>query len=271
MKQFCLFKNISLSALALATVACLGSCAHTPSSTGASGILKESVSATVFSYNDTSSPKVRECVEAGPLPARAARALATWLHHSTRKTFSYTYPQYYVAVQGKNGKTSVWGLCSDGQGNLVGVVIPSYGVPAWDIPYASEQTVYVCETAQRKDLSKAIMDSLADAGYDEYRLSARRASGLTQKRYLISKPLSDEAQKRLEQIRQAEQAAAAAQANGSDGSGMSADSSDDDDDFDLGGGDSFDSSSSDDDDTSDETEAAGGADDSEDDSDDGEE
>lgn len=236
MKHLRLFKNISLSSLSLAAAVCLASCSGPRTTVSAANVLKESTSATVFSYNDTSSPKMRDCVEAGPLPARAANALVTWLRESTRKKFSYTYPQYYVAIQDKKGGTSVWGLCSDGQGNLVGVIIPRRGVPAWDVPYASEHIVYVCETAQRKELSKAIMDSLADAGYDEYRLGVRRAAGLTQKRYLISKPLSDEDQKRLEKIRQAELAAAAAQSsgNGDDDSPVPADDSDDD--FDLGGG-----------------------------------
>lgn len=249
MKHFRLFKNISLSALSLATAVCLASCSGPRTTASVADVLKESASATVFSYNDTSSPKMRDCVEAGPLPARAANALVTWLRESTRKKFSYTYPQYYVAIQDKKGGTSVWGLCSDGQGNLVGVIIPRRGVPAWDIPYASEHIVYVCETAQRKDLSKAIMDSLADAGYDEYRLGVRRALGLTQKRYLISKPLSDEDQKRLEKIRQAELAAAAAQSSGNSGDAAPTSSDDSDDDFDLGGG-SDDSSSGDDDSSS---------------------
>ncbi len=249
MKHSRLFKNISLSALSLATAVCLASCSGPRSTASVADVLKESASATVFSYNDTSSPKMRDCVEAGPLPARAANALVTWLRESTRKKFSYTYPQYYVAIQDKKGGTSVWGLCSDGQGNLVGVIIPRRGVPAWDIPYASEHIVYVCETAQRKDLSKAIMDSLADAGYDEYRLGVRRALGLTQKRYLISKPLSDEDQKRLEKIRQAELAAAAAQSSGNSGDAAPTSSDDSDDDFDLGGG-SDDSSSGDDDSSS---------------------
>lgn len=256
MKHFRLFKNISLSALSLATAVCLASCSGSRTTVSAANVLKESVSATVFSYNDTSSPKMRDCVEAGPLPARAANALVTWLRESTRKKFSYTYPQYYVAIQDKKGGTSVWGLCSDGQGNLVGVIIPRRGVPAWDMPYASEHIVYVCETAQRKDLSKAIMDSLADAGYDEYRLGVRRAAGLTQKRYLISKPLSDEDQKRLEKIRQAELAAAAAQASGNGGDATPAPTDDSDDDFDLGGGDTSSdddsSSSSDTEDSSDD-------------------
>lgn len=274
MKHFLLSKNTILSALALAAAACLASCSGTPSAGSAADVLKQSVSATVFSYNDTSSPKVRDCVEAGPLPARAANALATWLRESTRKSFSYVYPQYYVALQNKNGGTSVWGLCSDGQGNLVGVVVPRHGVPAWDIPYASEHVVYVCETAQRKDLSKAIMDSLADAGYDEYRLGVRRASGLTQKRYLISKPLSDEEQKRLEKIRQAELAAAAAQSAGNSTEAAPVDDSGDD--FDLGGGDASSdddsSSSSDTEDSSDDaSDDAGGEDDAAAGEDDGEE
>jgi ribosomal protein L11 methylase PrmA len=60
----------------------------------------------------------------------------------------------------------VWGICSDGHGNMVGVLIPKNGRPAWDAPFTSEHTMYVCETPQRKALSDAIMESLAATEYD---------------------------------------------------------------------------------------------------------
>ncbi len=209
MKHLSLLKSMILTCGALATAAALSSC---------SGISPEKAAAkigdgshvTVFSHNDMEKPTNRECHEAGPLPDRAARALGVWLRNSTVKSFSYAYPQYYVAMADPNsGRQLAWGICSDGQGNLVGVLIPRNGVMAWDLPPVGEYKMYVCDTSARKALAKAIMDSLAEAGYDTYRIDSRKAKGLTQKRYLISKPLSDEAQKRYDQLKKMEEASQA--------------------------------------------------------------
>ena len=51
------------------------------------------------------------------------------------------------------------------------------------------------------------MESLADAGYDSYRIETRKSQGLTQGRYLISKPLSEKAQIKLAEIKKKEEKA----------------------------------------------------------------
>lgn len=211
MKHFSLFKPFALAGCAMAALL-ISSCSGTLSPKQASQKLKAAPSATVYSYNDASSPSARNCVEAGPLPARASRALAEWLRLSTPKQFSYAYPQYYITLDNANGTSSkAWGICSDGHGNLVGVLIPKSG-DAWNRPFVSEHTVYVCDSPSRKGLSQAVMESLADAGYDDYRIQARKSSGLTQNQYLISKPLSDAAQKKYDLIKQAEEQAQTARA-----------------------------------------------------------
>ncbi len=188
----------------MAAALTVSSCGSTPSPAGAMQRLQETQVATVFSYNDAVTPAARICNEAGPLPERTARAMKAWLRASTVKSFSYAYPQYYVALTDARGRQSVWGICSDGVGNLVGILIPRSGVAAWDLPFIGNYRMYVCDTAARKGLSDAIMESLADAGYDSYRIESRKAQGLTQGRYLISKPLSEKAQIKLAEIKKAE-------------------------------------------------------------------
>lgn len=212
MKHLSLLKNIAIAGCAVAATVAVSSCSGALSPQKAAQRLQASTDATVFSYNDAEVPRARFCDEAGPLPARASRALVAWLRNSTPKSFSYAYPQYFVSMTNPCGRGhSVWGICSDGHGNLVGVLIPRNGAAAWDVPYVSEHTMYVCDTPQRKGLSTAIMESLADAGYDHYRIQTRKNSGLSQQ-YLISKPLSDEAQKKYDRIKQAEEQAQAARA-----------------------------------------------------------
>jgi len=212
MKHLSLLKNIAMACCAVAAVVAVSSCSSRLSPKQAAQRLQASQDATVFSYNDAELPRARFCDEAGPLPDRTKRALISWLRDSSPKTFSYAYPQYFVTMTNpQNGARSVWGICSDGHGNLVGVMIPKNGTAAWDIPYISEHTVYVCDTPARKAMGSAIMESLADAGYDSLRIQTRKNAGLTQQ-YLISKPLSDAAQKKYDRIKQAEEQAQAARA-----------------------------------------------------------
>ena len=207
MKHFHLFKRIALTC-GLAAAASLVSSCSTPVSPvdKRANQLAESTNVTIYSYNDCSSPKHRLCTEAGPMPENVARALDMWLRSSTIKNFSYAYPQYYVAMTGPNGKQRVWGICTDGQANLVGILIPRDGVAAWDLPYIGAYKMYVCDTKDRRSLSDAIMSYLAEAGYDTYRINARKASGLTEEKYLVSKP------KTLFEIEQERLAAEAAEA-----------------------------------------------------------
>ncbi|MCQ2364970.1 MAG: hypothetical protein MJ051_05405 [Akkermansia sp.] len=210
MKHFPLFKHLALACSLAAGAAVVSSCTSTPLPQTRAQQLAAST-ATVFSYNDSNSAATRVCNEAGPLPETAARALQMWLNESTVKPFSYAYPQYFVSVTcPKTGKQSVWGICSDGQGNLVGVLVPRNGVDAWDLPFIGNYKLYVCDTKQRKVLSDTIMESLSDAGYDTYRLEARKASGLTQEQYLISKPLTDAEKARIAELKAKEEAAAKA-------------------------------------------------------------
>lgn len=207
MKHLSLLKSFAVACGAMAAALVVSSCSSTPSPNAALERLQTTQTATVFSYNDAVTPAARICDEAGPLPDRTARAMKAWLRGSTVKTFSYAYPQYYLAMTDARGRQSVWGICSDGMGNLVGILIPRDGVAAWDLPFIGNYRMYVCDTNARKGLSDAIMESLADAGYDTYRIEARKAQGLTQGRYLISKPLSEKAQIKLAEIKKAEEKA----------------------------------------------------------------
>lgn len=203
MKHFHLFKRIALTCGIAAAAALVSSCSTTSPSAERAAQLREGTNVTIFSYNDASSPKHRLCTEAGPMPDSVARALDMWLRTSTVKNFTYAYPQYYMALTAPNGKQRVWGICTDGKANLVGLLIPRDGVAAWDLPYIGAYKMYVCDTNQRRALSDAIMTYLAEAGYDEYRINARKASGLADEKYLVSKP------KTLQEI-EAEKAAAEA-------------------------------------------------------------
>ncbi len=187
-----------ISALALLT-----SCGSSLTPQKAAVRLAQSPVASVFSHNDVHSPKLRDCYEAGPLPDRTRRALITWLHDSSVKEMSYVYPQYYVTTtNAKGGGEVVWAILSDNQGNMTGVLAPqNKRVPAWDLPTVGSYKVFVCDTPDREALSNAIMESLADAGYDHVRIDTRKASGLADKRYLLSKPLNEEEQKQLERER----------------------------------------------------------------------
>ncbi len=205
MKHLSLLKSFAVACGAMAAALIVSSCGSTPSPTAAYNQLQATQTATVFSYNDAVTPAARICSEAGPLPERTARAMKAWLRTSTVKNFSYAYPQYYVSLTDTRGRQAVWGICSDGMGNLVGILIPRSGVAAWDLPFIGNYRMYVCDTNARKGLSDAIMESLADAGYDAYRINTRKAQGLTQGRYLISKPLSEKAQIKLAEIKKKEE------------------------------------------------------------------
>lgn len=207
MKHLSLLKSFAVACGAMAAALIVSSCGSTPSPIAAYNQLQATQTATVFSYNDAVTPAARICSEAGPLPERTARAMKAWLRASTVKTFSYAYPQYYVSLTDTRGRQAVWGICSDGMGNLVGILIPRSGVAAWDLPFIGNYRMYVCDTNARKGLSDAIMESLADAGYDAYRIDTRKAQGLTQGRYLISKPLSEKAQIKLAEIKKKEEKA----------------------------------------------------------------
>lgn len=211
MKHFPLFRNMVLTCGVLAAAASMSSCTALPSPGARADQIVGATNATVFSYNDASSPRNRLCTEAGPLPANVARALCTWLKHSTIKNFAYTYPQYYIAMSHpQTGKQIVWALCSDAQGNLVGILIPRDGVQAWDLPYVGNYRMYVCDTNDRKPLSDAIMETLSDMGYDNARIEARKAMGLTEKQHLISKPLTEAEKERLAELKKKEEEAAKA-------------------------------------------------------------
>ncbi len=188
-------KNSSpLRILVAATVLCAASLAtsscssHYPSPQMAATTMAQSTGK-VFSYNDQAVPSARAVDEVGPLPARTARSIEAWLKNSVVKSVSYAYPQYFIEmIDNKSGKAKVWALISDGRGNLVGIYIPKGNTPAWAVPNTADYKLYVCEGYQRDGLNRAIMTSLFEAGYDEPRINARKAVGLTEERYLVSKP-----------------------------------------------------------------------------------
>ncbi len=266
MKHLSLLKNLAMACGTLAAAVVFSSCSSTISPGLAADKLDTCVSASVFSHNDANNPNYRECREAGPLPGRALRAIQSWLRSSTVKNFAYAYPQYFVTLNEGNGRERVWALCSDGQGNLVGILIPRTGVKAWDLPPVGNYRVYVCDTPRRKALSDAIMNTLAEAGYDSFRIDTRKAMGLTQQRYLISKPLSDEAQKRYDAIKKQEERIQQGKTDKDDeDTATPAPSASGDDDLGIDSDDT-DSGSTDDTDSSDDSSDSGDSDDSSDDS-----
>ena len=195
-----------ITALALVT-----SCGSTLTPKKAAKRLAQSPITSIFSHNSVHLPRNRDCYEVGPLSQRARSALITWLRDSTVKEMSYVYPQYYLTTTNvRGGSEVVWAILSDGRGNMVGVLAPSNKrVPAWDLPSIGSYKVFVCETDEREALGAAIMEDLADpermrgteVGYDQYRINELKRSGLSDKRYLISKPLNEHEQMRLEQER----------------------------------------------------------------------
>lgn len=221
MKHLSLFKHLAC-ACGMAVSASLVSSCNTASPQAKANQLAASPSPTVYSYNDSASARTRIYTQAGPLPENTARAIETWLENSEVKNFSYAYPQYFLSVPcPKTGKAQVWGICSDGQGNLVGILIPRSGVAAWDLPFVGAYKMYVCDgrmtapgrSAKLRDvLSETIMEELSNRGYDTFRLDSRKAQGLVDEQYLISKPLSAEEKARMEKLKKEEAEAAEAAA-----------------------------------------------------------
>lgn len=211
MKHLSLLKNIALTCGAIAVSTAASSCSSVTLPHLKAKQLTDSVNPTVFSYNDACSPRSRTCTEAGPLPDNVERALDMWLRKSVIKQVSYAYPQYYITMTNpRTGRPLTWAICSDGQGNMTGLLIPRDGVAAWDLPFVGNYKMYVCDTKDRKSISDAIMETLADAGYDTYRIDTRKAGGLQGEQYLISKPLTETEKARIEAIKKAEEAASAA-------------------------------------------------------------
>lgn len=257
MKHLSLLRKTALACGILAATALVSSCGSgNLAPVKAAQRIANSPTVSVYSHNDMNSPKWRDCYEAGPLPERAERALITWLHNSSLQEFSYIYPQYFITTtNSKGGGEVVWALCSDGRGNLVGVLAPSSKhTPAWDLPTIGGYKLFVCDTSEREALSTAIMESLADAGYDKVRIDTRKAQGVVDKDYLISKPLNASEQQQLEKERKAQAKALAdakkkAEADEEDSLGNSDEDEEDDD------------SSSSDDSGSDDDDSSSGADD----------
>ncbi len=273
MKALSLFKSVSYACGLLAAAALFSSCGSSLSSEKAMQRLTQSPSVSVFSHNDVNSPQLRDCYEIGPMPPRARRALTTWLANSEVKEFSYVYPQYYVTTtNARGGGEVVWALCSDGQGNLTGVLAPTNKhVPAWDLPTIGSYKLYVCTTDEKDALSAAIMESLADEGYDQVRIDSRKAKGITEKQHLLSKPLNEEAERKLRQAREAQEKAAAEKKRkqkeaAKASKGKSSDDDDDDDDTSSSDDDTDSDSSTDDDSSSDSDDDSSSSDDSDDDS-----
>lgn len=266
MKHLSLLRKTACACGLIVSAALVSSCSSgTLAPTKAAQRLSNSPTVIVYSHNDMNNPDWRDCYGVGPLPDRAERALISWLHNSTVKEFSYVYPQYYITTTNAKGDGEVvWALCSDGRGNLVGVLVPSSKyTPAWNLSNIGGYKLLVCDGPEREELSTAIMESLADAGYDRIRIDTRKAAGVEDKEYLISKPLSAIEREQAENERRAKAKAeaaakkkAAAEAaatygksdDSSDSSDDVADESDVDDSDDLSSG--SDDSSSDDSDSS---------------------
>ena len=211
MKYLSKFRFTAQACGIIAAVALITSCGSSITPEKAAMRLAQSPVTSVFSHNSVHLPKHRDCYEVGPLSKRARNALITWLHNSTVKEVSYAYPQYYLTTtNARGGSEVVWAILSDAKGNMLGVLAPSNKrVPAWDLPTVGSYKVFVCDTDERDALSAAIMEDLADperrrgteVGYDQERINSLKATGLSDKRYLISKPLNEQEKMQFEQER----------------------------------------------------------------------
>lgn len=160
----------------------------------------------VYSFNDQLLPSARQFSACGALPERAQRALIQWLEESELRDFSYARPQYYVELTRttRRGRTvtSCWALCTDGRGNLTGVMAPK-GKDPRVLPTVGNYKLYVCNTENKAALNEAIMSSLEPC--DAFRVSYRTAKGLR----TISKPRPAAGAERLAAVEKAKAAAAA--------------------------------------------------------------
>ncbi len=182
------FSPIRLAGLAAGLAcACLVSCTTALAPKKAAEYI-ELQPTTVYSYNDQVNPAARKSVAMGALPARARRALAEWMYHSEIESFSHIYPQYYISLANAGGdRANVWAILTNAKGEMAGVLIPRGTTPAWNLPSIGTYDVYVCSADRRKDLSRAILESLNDADMDDVRINTRRSIGLKESS-LISAP-----------------------------------------------------------------------------------
>ena len=201
MKKFSSFHHTFALVCGLAAaVLSMNSCSSTLSPARMADRLGTAEYTQVYGFNDQLAPKAREFTPCGALPERAHRALLQWLEESGVRNYSYARPQYYVELTSMNRKcrpvSTVWALCTDGRGNLVGVLAPR-GKDPRTLPTVGNYKLYVCNTENKAALNEAIMTSLAPC--DDFRTSYRTAKGLR----TISKPLPAAQIKALEEQRKA--------------------------------------------------------------------
>ncbi len=185
MNTFSYIRLVGLAAVT--TCASLVSCSNTLSPQKAAKQVAVQPT-TVYSHNDQVDPNSRRCTAMGALPIRARRALTEWMHHSEIESFSYVYPQYFISMPSVDPKrSSVWAICTDAKGKMIGVLVPRTKTPAWNLPNQGDYDVYVCTKLMRDELGRAILESLADADMDSVRIDTRRSRGLSDAS-LISAP-----------------------------------------------------------------------------------
>lgn len=170
----------------------LDSCTSARAPKAVARTLEEAQYNQVYSFNDQLAPKAREFSACGALPERTHRALVQWLKESEVRPYSYARPQYFIELskngatvaspnKGRTPKTTCWALCTDGRGNLTGVLASS-GKDARTLPTVGNYNLYVCATRNKAALNEAIMASLEP--YDAFRVSYRTTKGLR----TLSKP-----------------------------------------------------------------------------------
>lgn len=201
MKKFSSFHHTFALLCGLAgAVLSMSSCSSTLSPAKMANRLGTAEYTQVYSFNDQLASKAREFAPCGALPERAHRALLQWLKESEVRNCSYARPQYYVELTSMTRKcrqvSTVWALCTDGRGNLVGVLAPR-GKDPRTLPTIGNYKLYVCNSANKAALNEAIMTSLAPC--DSFRTGCRTAKGLR----TISKPLPAAQIKALEEQRKA--------------------------------------------------------------------
>lgn len=135
----------------------------------------------VYGFNGAAAPSSRQFQPYGAIPERAHRALVEWIRSGTWKNYDYAMPQYFVETlvpskTANKGNSSIWSICTDSRGNLLGVLVSSSG-DARNIPAVGGHKLIDNTTPRRAELAHSILKTLEPC--DSYRKACRKSLGLT--------------------------------------------------------------------------------------------
>lgn len=135
----------------------------------------------VYGFNGAAAPSSRQFQPYGAIPERAHRALVEWMRSGTWKNFDYAMPQYFIETlvpskTANKGNSSIWSICTDSRGNLLGILVSSSG-DARNVPAVGGHKLIDNTTPRRAELAHSIMKTLEPC--DSYRKACRKSLGLT--------------------------------------------------------------------------------------------